>query len=344
MCSPLDKNLPDAPISNSLGGGPWRPFWETLSPHAAYHVMDSSPLNTSSVVQPPIHYTTPPPSLLTAEAAGGSPTSSPLLTISRSYPPRDTETYLLCPMYSRLSRFYTPKGLDWSPSQLIGTAVHRGIVAYYTKSSTPLPAAREALEAGFVPQEKHTLEGIWKSIERGVKLGIDVDLTGGGQRTLVCAEEPVYSRRADLVWRTEGRLIVQDLKVRLSLDADKLPYALQEAEHSWQLHDYAYHYGLHFGEPVEWAEMVLIILGPRARVVTHPVHMTPERLAQWWKIAPVIWARKAEDDAQETPPQNWAICDSRLFYGQPCPYRPFCHTHRADWRMTDTLFDKKGGE
>ena len=305
--------------------------------------MDSPSLNESPGVPMSSPTPVPMPSSGIVGAAGGSFTLSLQAGQEfRSYPPRDTENYLICPMYSRLTRSYVPKGLEWSPSALIGTSVHRGVVAHYTHSPIPpLQAAREVLEQEFVAQEKYTLEGVWKSVERGVKLGIEAELDAG--RKLVCAEEMVYGRRADLVWRMssgEG-LRVTDVKVRLNLDADKLPYAQQEAEHSWQLHDYGYHYGLHFGEPVPWCEMAFIILAPRARVVVHPVATPPQRLAQWYKMAEVIWARKAQDEAMETPPQNWMICESRVFYGQPCPFRGFCHTHKADWSMIDTLCDRR---
>lgn len=292
-------------------------------------------------------------------------TSPPALLTDRdgipSYAPSTTELFLRCPMlWLQTKRGLHPRVVpEWTPNQLVGSAIGLGLQYSYRQydwAGDPLrtlpgalQAAYRALEGGWVDQETWSIPTLQKLVERGVKLALEgPQLTG--MKSVVLNEQGVYGRRPDVVFRREdGGLVVDDNKVTLSLDARYKGERLEGYTRGWQIRDYAYHVGYYFEEPVVETRYHLIILGPRKEVVLHPVIVSQDNLARWYRSAQAVWMTMwAIEQGHKEAWQNLGVCTNKgVHFGHRCTLYDFCHVFDADVARAESLYEwlpSEGGE
>ena len=288
---------------------------------------------------------TSPPDQVTAQA--GIP----------SYAPSSVDLFLRCPMLWWLTkRGWRPQvEPEWTPNRLVGAAVGAGLAEVYRHYdpmgdalqglSSALQVAYRALEGEWVEQETWTIPTLQKLVERGVRLALEGPQLQGMASVVLNEPHGLYGRRPDVVFRRMGdnRLVVDDDKVIMSLDARYEASRLAEYDHAWQIKDYAYHVGEYLAEPVAEGRYYLIVLGPRKHTTLHKVDVSPESLKRWYASATSIWqTMDAVERGVQEPWQNLLVCTSKsTHYGHRCPMYDACHVYHGDERAMLTLYERE---
>lgn len=290
-----------------------------------------------------------------AGIVGGSETSLASPDSQPIYPPTQVEKWLTCPRLWHLSQKYVLRSERWTPNKAIGTAVHIGVLEHLRMVQEKRPTSMEhCIDAAFHSldnefdheQETWTLEACRTHVRKGVTMGIEANLPGG--RPIVAVEPSIHGRKPDYILRDREGLMVDDLKVTMSLESKNLPYRQREYAHSWQGHDYLFWVSQYYAEPAVWWRPVLIILGPRQLVVPTPIRITPEKLKFWSPGAETLWRRMDKDKMRYEisgvqPPQNFRACTGKAHHytEEQCPMYPICHTLMGDESVYPSMLRRK---
>lgn len=270
----------------------------------------------------------------------GIPPSSP---ISRTiYSPTETGTWLTCPVLRQLKKSWSPRRVEWEPAILLGNAVQAGLSAHLRGGDDNLVESEvlKVLEEGFEDQPKYTLEGLGKLALRGVQATLDANLFHRHQVLMV--DEPLSQSRPDVVSRheTEG-LGVTDFKVSQKIDERYRQSRLSSYDTDDQFWHYAWEVGETLGEPVKWVRPVVIILSPKATVLTELTRVNPERLKFWLEGAEQHWRDMSAEDRGERPVvPRWPSCRGGR-YGA-CEMYDACHLMNRDPRLMVTYYERLG--
>lgn len=268
-----------------------------------------------------------------------------------SYSPSSVELFLRCPMlwYLQRLRGWAPRVEEWTPNRAVGSAVASGLaiqrrvgVGQRPPSSEALQGALASLQEAWQEQDQWELPVVEKLVARGLTLACEGPQTIGMVRALLI-EEPVYGRKPDVVWRdTEGRVVVDDDKVVVSLDARWESERLAEYDHSWQFRDYAHHVGVLLSEPVYQVRAHLIVLGPRKHVTLHPMTYSRDVLDRWYRSALSVWETMHAIEERAQPAwQNLLVCtDRHTHFGQRCPMYDACHVYGCDEGQMEALYER----
>lgn len=286
------------------------------------------------------------PSCGTASSAGIGTTSgsTPVTDTVKPYSPTETEVFLTCPMlwwYTDKQRWQSRAG--WTPNRLIGNAVDAGLKNLWRGGTFAyaIDTAEAAVCKGYVRQDTWTLDDLYSRARQGVVLGANsAQLTG---MSIIAVEPRINGRKPDLVLRSSEGLVVDDLKVSLSLDARAQSQRFEEYTHKWQFKDYAYHVQEEFGEPVTQVRVVQVVLSPRRHVPIHSIPMTAAGLTQWHQSAEQVWwlMHRMEQGLLQ-PWMNLRVCtDIRQHFGRRCEMYEGCHDFEGDTEKFSTIYTQK---
>lgn len=280
-----------------------------------------------------------PPAALDSTAGSGPSTRGPS-SPSRVYSPSETANWLQCPVYRQFKKNWEPREVEWSPARLLGIAVQEGVNLHLWKQPDDAVEAKvqSVLEEGFVEQAKYTLEGLVKLALRGVEKVIDADLFNRHQILMV--DEPLSSSRPDVVSRHETQgLGVTDFKVSQRIDERYRAQRLSSYDTDDQFWHYAWEVGETLGEPVKWIRPVVIILTPKATVLTEAITVTPERLKFWLEGAEQHWKdMSAEDNGERPIVPRWQGCRGGRFQ---CEALDFCHVFNRDPQRAEVYYERR---
>lgn len=281
-----------------------------------------------------------------AFSVGGGNTSGPTLALDAvpAYSPTQTETFLTCPMlwwYGHKQGWQMQGG--WTPNRLIGNAVDAGMKALWRGES--LPKAQDWAAATvcreYVEQDTWSLDDLYARATLGVLLGSKSPHLNGME--IVAVEPSLNGRKPDVVLRSSEGLVVDDLKVSLSLDARSQEWRFEEYTHKWQFRDYAYHVQEEFKEPVVQVRVVQVVLSPRRHVPIHSIPMTQTLLDQWHRSAEQVWLLMHRmEQGLLHPWMNLRACtDTRQHFGKRCDMYEACHVFGGDTEQFSVLYQQK---
>lgn len=215
--------------------------------------------------------------------------------------------------------------MEWEPARLLGIAVQTGLSRSLRGETERVieQGVVDEITAGFEEQSKYTREGLIKLALRGVEAALEKDLFH--RHAILAVDEPLAHSRPDVVSRheTEG-LGVTDFKVSHSVNERYRAQRLSSYETEDQFWHYAWEVGETLGEPVQWVRPVLIILSPKATVLTESIRVRPERLSFWLEGAESHWRDMAAEDRGERPvAPRWPSCRGGRF--GVCEGYDYCH-------------------
>lgn len=297
---------------------------------------------TSISGAPGTRFSSTAPSVPGDSTAGSTSSGSPPSFPRQVYSPSETENWLTCPVWRQFSKSWTPREIEWEPARVLGVAVQEGlnVVLRGQGGEREVEAAvTQRLQAEFVEQPKYTLPGLVKLALRGVEVTLDADLLSRHQILMV--DEPLSGSRPDVVSRheTEG-LGVTDFKVSQKVDERYRAQRLSSYETDDQFWHYAWEVGETLGEPVKWFRPVVVILTPKATVLTDTIHVTPTRLKFWLEGAESHWRdMDAEDRGLRATAPNWQSCRGGRF--GPCKAYDYCHIFNRDDTKAIVYYDRR---
>lgn len=245
--------------------------------------------------------------------------------------PTRTEDWLRCPVYAAYTQRWERAG-GWTPHRVLGNAIAAGLAAHRTGRGLihVKNEASRVLTHEFVEQDEWTFEGVGQLVDKGLAAAVQTDLG-----PVIAVEQWMGHARIDAVSRLPGTgLVVTDDKVHLELERKYLPSRLKEWDVSHQLHHEAWAASAHYGEPVAYARVHIIVLTPRVWVYEHLVPMGADKLDAWLASAETTW------QAMDGPPyRNPNACTK---YGG-CAFQAGCWTLHGDETRFPTLYTPKGG-
>lgn len=254
------------------------------------------------------------------------------------FSPYPTTSFQRCPRAWDLGRRWQGKGFEGKTAMLVGTAVALGLELHLTGSTkeAALEAARAHVEANYVEDSDRSRDGVQTLVRRGTRHGMETNL-GLGE---ILGVEKFYGRtKPDLVGRSlDGRVVVVDHKVKLSLDDKYKEKELLKFETNNQMFHYAWTVAQELGEPVATVYIHLIVLAPRVYTAMHPIPIDQEHLAYWLEGVAKDWQEMAAIEAGKFParPRFSACMDP-----WPCDFRDACHVLKGDERTFRVLYDIK---
>ena len=200
--------------------------------------------------------------------------------------------------YKHLEGWRAPDSA-WEPWQLMGSAVHAGLAAYWdAKMGRPTVPPKDEVTGEFAlswpptaPPEfsREGLESLALKVLDKVLAWIMVNMPDAQP---VMVEQSLGAdghTTPDLVTRESIGLVVTDWKTSANLPADKMVYRLQEIDRTWQFLHYCWAVGEHLQEPVRMFRKVVIAMGPKILVRSAEFMPTPEMIAAWHRDAEVTW-------------------------------------------------------
>jgi len=269
--------------------------------------------------------------------------------------PSETINHLHCPSLRRFEKNWMVKGV-WKPHMLIGQAVSE-VLAVYMKDPTEsglvrgLEKANVVLKRGYVEGEEWTLDGLQSLLKKGVEAAVETTLAEILTNEKVVGTQLSIGRgRVDLVTTPRVQsptgpmdyLIVTDDKTSIQKASRYLNQALEEAELSWQLWDYAWRVQNYYSRPVKYVRIHQLVLTPKPKCYLSDLYpIAPENLAQWAYSAQQTWNVMAEDDGLkfEDLEMNWTWCKNK--YGK-CPAFDACHVALRQEEAMSNFYDMKG--
>lgn len=235
---------------------------------------------------------------------------------------------------------WRPPDSAWEPWQLMGSAVHAGLAAYWDwkrvlgvgsqavheeplrqvfrnqwPSTAPPEFNREGLESLALKVLDKVLVWIAKEMPDAQPVMVEEPLAEDGHTT------------PDLVTIEEGDILtVTDWKTSANLPAEKMMYRLQEIDRTWQFLHYCWAVGKHLGRPVQRFRKVVIAMGPKILVRSAEFAPTEEMIAAWYRDAEVIW--DLMNKMRNGTVYPWRNENGCLKYGAKyrCPYYEACWT------------------
>lgn len=288
------------------------------------------------------------PSVDTGVTSGLNPMANAPSSRAKSvYSPSETSTWLTCPVLRQFEKEWEPREVEWDPARLLGISVQAGASEWLRavklgvepNESKVEEAVLTALRGGYQPQPKWTLEGLGKLALRGLNALLDVDLFN--RHHVLMVDEPLSASRPDVVSRheTDG-LGVTDFKVSRVVDERYRSQRLSSYETDDQFWHYVWEVGESLGEPVQWFRPVVVILTPRATVLTDTVHVTSERLQFWLQGAEQHWRDMgAEDRGERVVAPNWQACRGGRF--GVCKAYDFCHLLSRDPQRATVYYERR---
>ena len=289
-----------------------------------------------------------------------SPTAGQNSSPFRVYSPSETGDWLTCPVWRQFRKpsvlpelgevephTWEPREVEWDPARLLGIAVQKGVNVWLQGQKAKQPTSADgvcdvvdaALTRGFQEGPKWTLLGLRKLALRGVEAVLEKDLFG--RHAILMVDEPLSQSRPDVVSRheTEG-LGVTDFKVSQQVSERYRAQRLSSYETDDQFWHYAWEVGETLGEPVKWFRPVVVILTPKAQVLTDTIRVTPERLAFWLAGAEQHWRDMTGEDRGERPVvPRWPACQSGRF--GVCKAYDFCHHFERDPRQATVYYERR---
>lgn len=208
--------------------------------------------------------------------------------------PSAVEQWTRCPtlwMLENVQGWHRP-GTEFTKqdlSLLVGTALHAGMAAYWRGHPD---AALPALEAGW-PQggSEFSLEGTALLLEKMVQATIawcKKELEGAIPLLIEHSLGP-DGATPDLVIRNRGQVEVIDWKSHMEVKPDRIPYRLQDPDHSHQFQDYIWRVSEYLNEPVRLFRAVHIIGLPRLIVRETTFVPSEAQQAEWLRQARRKW-------------------------------------------------------
>ena len=259
--------------------------------------------------------------------------------------PSETTDFIRCPRlwrYKHVDGWQAPMAA-WEPWQLMGTAIHAGLAAFWRSGAKPEAWAAQALRDGWPADAP--MEFSREGLESQALKVLDKVLTW-------CAKEmpdatPLLVEQAlgadghttpDLVTREEGQLVVTDWKTSWNLDADRVRYRLEGLDRTHQFLHYAWAVGEHLKEPVSLIRKVVIVGSPRVLVRAATWAPSAAAIESWLASARQMWTDMAEMRAGERV--AWQNTNGCKMYGDkyPCPMWEACWTcHGEETKMAQFL-------
>lgn len=88
-----------------------------------------------------------------------------------------------------------------------------------------------------------------------------------------------------------GRGWFRDYKCKMYCKTEMVQSELQRYENSWQMNHYAHFYPQMVGHTVHFYDIALIVMSPTMRVHRREYEIDPDKVANWYEGAKVIWSR-----------------------------------------------------
>ena len=261
--------------------------------------------------------------------------------------PSETTDYLRCPKYWFYKHIEGWQALPsaWEPWQLMGSAVHAGLAAYWLNrkgrvvpmpppkecavnvlrqdwpSTAPPEFSRDGLESLALKVLDKTLAWIAKEMPDAQPVMVEQTLRADGCTPDLVTREPTGQGTG---------LVVTDWKTHWNLDPDKVRYRLEGLDRVHQFNDYAYEVGKQLGEPVALIRKVVIVGSHRIILRAAAWPPTPQALEYWLTSARQVWEDMSKVRAGERVASlNPGGC---TMYGPkyPCTYWEACWTCHGD--------------
>lgn len=268
--------------------------------------------------------------------------------IIRPYSPTQTMNWLRCPVLRDLRRNWEPKVLgNKELAGLLGSGFAAGVAVYNKSMQHGLQLdVKMAVSVGtqYVTDALTRLRMTHVIDDRNMPLRDNIIPRLTRMLEAYPDQDPIPSQwvvldvegvlpsnsRIDLGMETnEDNLVVIDYKTKVSLDVRYRNIAITEWRDSWQMHHYAWEYGV--GTPGRWPGLhgravtdyyiVLAICEPRPKFELLPFTISPEAHARWEDSAWRVWEQMAKEDAGEARP--WMTAVHRDQYG-PCEFYRAC--------------------
>jgi len=268
--------------------------------------------------------------------------------------PSETINHLHCPSLRRFEKNWQVKGV-WKPHMLIGQAVSEAL-AVYMKDPTEsglargLEKANVVLKRGYVEGEEWTLDGLQSLLKKGVEAATETTLAEilTGEK-VVGTQLSIGRGRVDLVTTPRvvetsalgDYLIVTDDKTSIQKASRYLNSALEEAELSWQLWDYAWRVQSYYNRPVKYVRIHQLVLTPKPKCYLSDLYpINQENLKQWADAAQLTWEKMGADDLlpYNRLEMDWTWCKNK--YGK-CPAYDACHVSLRDELSMSNFYDEK---